>query len=108
MVEAATGINLWREWANIETAMARNLEYTLPEVQNMYAGILISLTRQRYTDPMIFDDSEVCWRMDEEFHVGVIVKSESQERVKELLDKYAQVVFDGYHASAPVPDKPTN
>jgi hypothetical protein len=79
MVEAATGINLWREWANIETAMARNLEYTLPEVQNMYAGILISLTRQRYTDPMIFDDSEVCWRMDEEFHVGVIVKSESQD-----------------------------
>ncbi len=30
MIEAATGINLWREWARVEVAAARGERYTLP------------------------------------------------------------------------------
>jgi hypothetical protein len=30
MVEAATGVNLWREWARVEVADARGQEYTVP------------------------------------------------------------------------------
>jgi hypothetical protein len=50
----------------------------------------------------------VVWKMDEEYHVGLIVKSESRERVLELMDEFANKIRDlGYHASAP-PDKPTH
>jgi hypothetical protein len=108
MVEASSGINLWREWANIETAMAKGTKYVLPEVQNHYSGILISLTRQQYPNVMAFDDPEIYWRMDEEYHIGVIVKADNRERVIELLEKYAKVVYSDFHASAPVPDKPAN
>src|SRR6202140_2776479 len=41
MVEAATGINLWREWARIEIA-GEDGSYTLPSVREEYAGIIFS------------------------------------------------------------------
>jgi hypothetical protein len=57
----------------------------------------------------IFDDKEIFWKMNEEYHLGLIVKAVSRERVIELLDKYAKMVIDlGLHASAPAPDKPVH
>ncbi|MBB6004207.1 acetyl-CoA carboxylase biotin carboxylase subunit family protein [Arcicella rosea] len=108
MVEASSGINLWREWANIETAVAKNEEYVLPTFENLYSGIIISLTRQQYPNLAEFDAPEICWRMNEEYHIGLIVKSESRERVIEILDDYAQKIYQNFHASAPVPNKPTH
>lgn len=108
MVEASSGINLWREWANIETAVAKNEDYVLPTFENLYSGIIISLTRQQYPNLAEFDAPEICWRMNEEYHIGLIVKSESRERVIEILDDYAQKIYQNFHASAPVPNKPTH
>lgn len=108
MVEASSGINLWREWANIETAVAKNEEYLLPITENLYSGIIISLTRQQYPNLADFDAPEICWRMNEEYHIGLIVKSESRERVIEILDNFAQKIYQNFHASAPVPNKPTH
>ena len=54
-----------------------------------------------------FNDPEICWVMKEEYHVGLIVADKSRKKVIELLDKYAQLIYQlGYHASAPAPDKP--
>jgi predicted ATP-grasp superfamily ATP-dependent carboligase len=44
MVEAATGINLWREWARIEVAGGDG-SYRLPPVREEYAGVILSLAR---------------------------------------------------------------
>ncbi len=106
MVEASSGINLWNEWAKIETAVAEKQDYVLPEISNYYSGIIISLCSQQYPDYSYFSDSEVVWKMDEDYHVGLIVKSVSRTRVIELMDKYAKMIYDlGYHASAPAGDK---
>src|SRR5207249_1529836 len=43
MVEHATGVNLWSEWAKLE--LCRGGEYTLPPVTERYAGVVISLAR---------------------------------------------------------------
>lgn len=108
MVEASSGINLWREWANIETAVAKKEEYVLPTFENLYSGIIISLTRQQYPNLADFDVPEICWRMNEEYHIGMVVKSESRERVIEILDDFAQKIYQNFHASAPVPNRPTH
>ena len=105
MVEASSGINLWREWAIIETAMAKDEEYVLPPVENNYSGIIISLSSQQHPNMEDFKDSEIYWRIEMEYHIGFIVKSDSRERVIELLDDYAQRIYDNFHASAPVPEK---
>jgi hypothetical protein len=108
MVEASSGINLWKEWARLETAVARGDDFKLPRVQRDYSGIIISLAREQWPDLSPFNASEVVWRMEEEYHVGCVVRSKSRERVLELLDSYAELIRNDYHASAPAPDKSTH
>lgn len=104
MVEAASGLNLWREWARLESAMARDQVYQLPQTRRDYAGIIVSLSRHARADYSFFDDPEVCWTLDKDHHVGVIVRSVDYDRVIELLDKYADIVAREFHAAVPPKD----
>lgn len=108
MVEASSGINLWKEWARLETAVARGEDFKLPRVRRDYSGIIISLARQQWPDMAPFNAPEVVWRMEDEYHVGCVVRSKNRDRVLELLDSYAELIRTDYHASAPSPDKPTH
>jgi len=105
MVEYASGVNLWAEWAKIETANLRKKTYKLPKINNQYAGIVVSLSRFEYPDTSSFTDKEIAWRMDKQWHIGLIVVSDSSERVLELLDQYTQRIGAEFHASLPAPDK---
>jgi len=107
LVEAASGINLWKEWAIIEICMAKGEPYQLPAVKKDYGGIIISLTKQEEPDDSVFNDPEIHWRLKgNEYHIGFIVKSNSRDRILQLLDNYAQKIYADFHASAPAPDKP--
>jgi len=108
MVEAATGINLWREWARLESALVRQAGYQLPSPRHDHAGILISLTQQVHPDDKIFSDPEIAWRLQKDYHIGMIVRSENRERVLELLDRYAGIVGREFHTSLPPQDHPTD
>ena len=105
MVEAASGINLWSEWAKIETAQANAISYKLPKVQKNEAGIIVSLSRFEHPDNHDFNDPEIVWRLDKKWHIGLIVKSNNTERIKALLDRYAEKIAKEYHASLP-PEAP--
>ncbi len=96
MVEAASGINLWGEWAKIENALVKNKAYQLPEVKKEYAGIVLTLSKFEHPDLSEFNDNEVCFRVPLDYHAGLIVKSQSHIRVRELLDNYAQRLIKDY------------
>ncbi len=106
MVEAGSGINLWGEWARIETAMARHIPYQLPPARHDHAGIIVSLSRYEHPDLRVFDDPEVVWRMDKPWHVGLVLSSPDRDRILELLDAYAEIIHKDFHASLPAPDRP--
>ncbi|MFT6215482.1 MAG: hypothetical protein ACJAS3_001882 [Roseivirga sp.] len=108
MVEAASGVNLWGEWAKIEDAVLKGYAYQLPEVQKKYAGIVVSLSRFEHPDMSSFNDTEIVWKMNKAWHIGMIVSSDTQERILELLDKYTQRIANEFHASAPAPNKSVN
>jgi len=109
MVEYSSGINLWREWAKIETIVAVGGTYELPIVEDFYSGIVISLSSHEHPDYTPFNDPEIVWKMDEEYHIGLIVRSKDRAKVLELMEKFASMIRDlGYHASAPAPDKPVH
>ncbi len=108
MVEASSGINLWAEWAKLETAVARGESYTLPAIRQDYAGIIVSLARQQHPDDSSFTDPEIVWRLRKDHHIGMIVASRDRGRVLQLLDNYAHRVHHEFHASAPAPEKPTD
>jgi hypothetical protein len=105
LIQAATGIDMWSEWAQIELAAASGASYAPPEPSNDYAGLLVSLARQEWPDTSSFHEPELVWRMSKRHHVGFIVKSPDYKRVGELLTLYSDRVRHEYHASAPAREK---
>jgi len=105
LIEAATGINFWEEWAKIEIAAARGTWYAPPPENTDYAGLLVSLARQEWPDTSGFEEPELVWRMRRRHHVGFIVKSPYRDRVEHLLALYTERVHAHFHASAPPREK---
>jgi biotin carboxylase len=106
MVEAATGINLWREWARIEIA-GGNGSYQLPQVREEYAGVILSLARQEDPDTSGYNDPEVFLRIKRHHHAGLVLRSTDQQRVQTLLETYSQRFAQEFLAVEPPREKPT-
>jgi biotin carboxylase len=106
MVEAATGINLWREWARIEIAGSDG-SYKLPPVREEYAGVILSLARQESPDTSRYSDPEVWMRIKKHHHAGLILRSADQQRVQALLEDYARRFAQDFMAVEPPREKPT-
>lgn len=100
LVEHATGINLWREWARIETATDEH-PYALPGYKQQYGGVIITLARQEYPDTSTYTDPEIVYRMDKRHHAGFVVVARTPERVEALLSDYSRRFNDDFHASMP-------
>ena len=107
LVEAATGINLWREWAKIEILKGEK-PYKLPKVENNYAAILNSLSKQEWPNLEAYNDSEVVWRLKKEYHAGLIIKSPSKDRITKLLDEYTQRFYNDFFATAKMGERPSD
>lgn len=100
LIEAATNINLWREWAKIELATPEH-PYQLPETRQDYAGVIVTLARQEYPDTSAYQESEIVWRMNKRHHVGFVVASPDYARVQFLLDEYLRRFAEDFSATLP-------
>lgn len=105
MVESASGINLWAEWAKLETAACRNSKYKLPKVKKEHAGIIVSLSRFQHPDDQTFTDPEIVWKMKKDYHIGLIVNSNKRGKILSLLDQYVHRIKDEFHATMPAKEK---
>ncbi len=103
LVEAATGLNLWREWAKVE---AGPRPYTLPTRRSDYAGVVLSLARQEHPDTSAYHDPEIVYRIDKRHHAGLVVGSPDPHRIDALLDDYMRRFVIDFYAALPAPDKP--
>ena len=101
MIEAATGINLWREWARLEVANARGETYAPPSPRREYAGLVISLARQEWPDTSAYADPEIVWRLKKRHHAGLIVASPHRARVQELVTTYMPRFREDFFAMLP-------
>ena len=104
-LEAARGINLWREWARIEIAQVKN-HYKLPLPREDYSGSVVSLARQEHPDTSRYDDPEIVYRVRKPRHVGLIVRSPELARVLFLLDRYGERFLQDFTAVAPQQERP--
>jgi len=101
MIEMASGINLWQEWARLEIAMHKGEKYTLPEVKKDYAGLTLTLAHQEYPDTSAYNDPEVVWRASKPYHAGLIVASDDYDRVDQLVQSNIQRFMVDFSTSAP-------
>ena len=107
VIEAATGINLWREWAHIEIGAGKK-PYRLPKPRHEYAGAIISLARQETPDTSAYTDPEIIFRVPKHHHAGFVLRSAQAQRIAELLESYGVRFREDFYASQPVPDKPSS
>lgn len=100
LIEAATNINLWREWARIELATEEH-PYQLPETRQDYGGVLVTLARQENPDTSAYQEPEIVWRMKKHHHIGFVVTSPDEERVRFLLEDYTRRFAEDFSATLP-------
>lgn len=105
VVEAATGINLWHEWAKLEIA-GDDGAYETPKAQPQFAGIALCLSRQEQPDLSAYTDPEIVTRLRKSHHAGLIVRSPDPDRVRTLLDRYAERFATDFLATLPAPERP--
>jgi biotin carboxylase len=105
VLEAATGINLWREWARIEVADGVRPRPIKPS-RKEYAGIILSLAKQEAPDTSAYSDEEIVYRVKKSHHAGIIVRSPGLDRVEDLLNSYSQRFVDDFVAVVPPPERP--
>jgi hypothetical protein len=104
VLEAASGINLWREWARLEVAGDSARKPLRPRKE--YAGIILSLAKQEYPETSAYDDPEIFYRVKKNHHAGLIVRSKSHERVTDLLDDYGRRFAEDFIAVLPPLERP--
>jgi biotin carboxylase len=100
LVEAATGVNLWAEWARIEKA-GGDEPYDVRPPRADYSGLIVSLARQERPDLEAYADPEIVWRLDKRHHAGLIVRSPSCARVEDLLGRYRERFAHDFVATLP-------
>jgi hypothetical protein len=108
LVEAATGANLWAEWAKLEAADASGGGYAPPPDRGEYAGLIVSLARQEWPDTSGYTDPEIAWRLRKHHHVGFIVRAAEQPRVESLLAEYVPRIARDFGAALPMTDSPSH
>lgn len=101
LVDAATGINLWREWARIEVADLRGIPYTVPQSAGNYAGSVLCLAQTAEPDTSAFDAPEIVLRMQKPHHAGLILRSANAHRIEELLEQYSAEFATRFLATLP-------
>ncbi|HST53904.1 MAG TPA: ATP-grasp domain-containing protein [Pyrinomonadaceae bacterium] len=104
-LEAATGFNLWREWAKVEVAHARGERVGRLEPRREFGSIALSLARQERPDTSLYNDAEIVFRVCKPYHVGLVVRSQSAERVRSLIDSYAERFAHDFSAYVPPPER---
>jgi biotin carboxylase len=102
MVEAASGISLWTEWANIEHAVLTGKKYHLPMVDELQAGIVVTLSKYEKPDYETFTDEEIWWKLHKKYHIGFIFQHKTEKRISELLGKYSKVIQEEFSTTVPL------
>lgn len=100
VIEFATDINLWTEWAKIEIA-GEKLPYKVPKQKNDYAGILLCLAKQEWPDLSGYNDPEIVLKIHKKNHAGVIIASPDAAKVEALMMDYSRRFSNDFLAAAP-------
>lgn len=104
VLEHASGYNLWREWAKLETA-TKERPYRTPKLFKDHAGIALALANTDEPDTSHYNDDEIVYRIKKPKHVGLIFRSPDRQRLGQLLKEYTERITADFLAVAPVKER---
>lgn len=106
MVEAATGLNLWREWAKVEVHFDK--PYYPKPPRNRHAAVIISLANSSKPDTSAYTDPEIVQRLDKKDHVGFVLASDDPVALDRRVTEYVERVSRDFTAIVPASTRPVN
>ncbi len=92
LVEAATGVNLWKEWAKIENAVLKNRSYLPPKTTDLAAGLMIALAKTEHPDQSVFEGDALFKKLNIDHHIGLVYQAESAEEIQEKMDEALEII----------------
>jgi biotin carboxylase len=104
VLEHACNLNLWREWAKLETA-TKEKPYRSPKMRKDFAGIALALANQDAPDSSHYIDAEIVYRITKPKHIGLIFCSRKQKRIEQLLALYTERITADFLAVAPAKER---
>lgn len=104
VLEHASGLNLWREWARLEIATKEN-PYNPPRLRTDYAAIALCLANSDAPDTSHYTDKEIVHRVSKPRHAGLIFHAETRERINELLEIYTEKMARDFLAIVPIKER---
>ncbi len=107
LVEASTGINIWREWAKMEDDLLQGNTYEIGKPTGFSAGLLVALANAKNPDYSIMEHEDVVKFLPIDNHVGVVYRCSSEEQLLERLDTAASQVQQNFLSVIPPKEKPT-
>jgi len=108
LVEAATGINIWREWARLENVILKNKTYEIGKPTGFFAGLIIALAKDLRPETSEFESEEVAKFLTMDYHIGIVYKSDNEAKIQDRLDEAAQKITENILNIIPPQDKPTS
>lgn len=108
MIEAAVGVNLWKEWARLENAVLRKEKYEVKETAKKYGGLLVSLTREEKPDTQALECPELVRFFDKKFHIIAVYSSDNSRDLLKRLNEASEHVTEELLGVMPSKDKPTD
>jgi len=106
MVEAATGINIWREWAKLENALLHKKNYEVKASQYFFSGLVIALTNDKNPDTNPYQNPEVLKFISKDYHIVIVYQSDNPEKIQQRLDEAAEKITENLLNILPPTEKP--
>ena len=94
LVEASTGVNLWREWARLEAADLRDASYTPPDSFDGYAGSVVCIGEGSFPD-LDMNKPAIVSRFRNSDRAGLILRAASPERIQNLIEEFSVTMLAG-------------
>ncbi len=104
VLEQASGMSLWREWAKLEIATPEN-PYQPPKLRKDYAAVALCLANREKPDTSHYTEQEIVYRVSKPNHVGLIFHSPRRERIEELLTTYTERMARDFLAVVPIKER---
>jgi len=87
LVEASTGLNLWREWAKIEMSEADDIDYNCPEYVKHPAMVIRVPAKNPPALSNEMQHAAIVWRQVSHNHVTVVIRCKNHDDLNSVKEE---------------------
>ena len=71
-------------------------------VDELQAGIVVTLSKYEKPDYEAFTDPEIWWKLHKKYHIGFIFQHKTEKKIDELLARYSKIIQEEYATVVPL------